>query len=210
MINSKLVKGAIFGLATSILSLSSYSVHAIGPGGYGGFALGSASYSDDELLGLCSDFGLDCSSESSDTAFKLFGGYRFNQYFSLEGGYADWGEVSIQPISVARLSFDATGPYLAILPGIPVGDKVTLFGELGVGYLDANLKGSVPVIGEVARVSDELTAPIYGFGADFHLEQVSLRLLWERIDPDETYSVEGVDVSTPKLDLYTIALMFRF
>jgi OOP family OmpA-OmpF porin len=210
MNNSIFSKSAIFGLSTLILSLSSYSAYAIGPGGYGGIALGSSSYSDDELVGLCSDLELDCTSNTSDSAFKLFGGYRINPYFSIEAGYADWGEVSVQPISGAALSFDAAGPYLAIMPGIPIRDNFTIFGELGVGYLDANLKATIPVLGEVARVSDELTAPIYGFGADLHLEQISFRFLWERIDPDDTYTVEGVNVSTPILDLYTVAVMFKF
>jgi OOP family OmpA-OmpF porin len=210
MNNSIFSKSAILGLSALVLSLSSYSAYAVGPGGYGGIAIGSASYSDDELVGLCGDFGLDCTSSTSDTAFKLFGGYQFNPYFSLEAGYADWGKVSVKPISGTGLSFESKGPYLALMPGIPIGDNFTIFGELGVAYLDANLKGTVPVIGEVARVSDSLTAPIYGFGADLHLEEVSFRFLWERIDPDETYTVEGVNVSTPILDLYTLAVIFRF
>ena len=81
---------------------------------------------------------------------------------------------------------------------------------MGVGYLDANLKGTLPIVGEVSRISDEVTAPICGFGADLHLEQVSFRFLWERIDPNETYTVQGVDVSSPELDLYTLAVIIRF
>lgn len=200
----------ILGIIWTVVSFTSTPAHAVISGGFGGIAIGSASYSDDELVGLCSDFGFDCSSETSDTAFKFFGGYRFGPYFAIEGGYADWGEVSVQPVSGAGVSFDAKGPYLAILPGIPIGENFTIFGELGVGYLDANLRGTLPIVGEVARISDEITAPIYGFGADLHLDQVSFRLLWERIDPDETYTVEGVDVSSPELDLYTIAVIFRF
>ena len=191
--------GVFSGLVALALLLASNGVRANDAGGFGGIALGSASYSDDQLVSLCNDFGLDCTSDTSGTAVKFFGGYRFGRYFSLEAGYADWGEVSVQPLSGTGLSFESKGPYLAIMPGIPIGDRVTLFAELGVGLLDADLRGTVPVLGEVARVSDEITAPIYGFGADWHLKQVSLRLLWERIDPDETYSVEGIDVSTLSL-----------
>ena len=207
---SILVRWIPLGVASVAWALASNPLSADEGRGYGGIAVGSASYSDDELLGLCDDFRLDCTTSTSDTALKFFGGYRISPYFSVEAGYADWGEVRVEPISGAGLSFDASGPYLAIMPGIPIGDGFTVFAELGVGFLDANLRGTVPVLGEVARVSDEITAPVYGFGADFHLQQVSFRLLWERIDPGETYQVEGVDVSTPVLDLYTVAIMVRF
>ena len=193
-----------------IISLSSYSSYATDPGGFAGIALGSTSYSDDQLIDLCSDFGLDCSSDSSDTALKLFGGYRFNPYIVVEAGYADWGEVSVEPVGGAGLSFDFKGPYIAVLPEIPVSDNFSIIGELAVGFLDANLRANLPALGEVASFSDSITTPIFGLGGVLHLDQVSFRFMWESIDPDETYSVEGVNVSSPELDLYTIAVVIRF
>jgi len=191
-------------------SLSPYLAHAVDPGGYIGLAAGSASYTDQELIGLCSDFGLDCDSDTKGTAFKFLGGYRFNPYIAVEAGYADWGEVSVEPVSGAGLTFATKGPYISLMPEVSVSDRFSLFGELGLGYQDANLSVSVPIMGEIDSISEKTIVPIFGFGAAINLNSVTIRFQWERIDPNETYTVEGFDISSPKLDLYTIGAVIRF
>lgn len=37
--------------------------------------------------------------DDTDTAWKLFGGYRFNKNFAIEGGFADGGEVKFDGVS---------------------------------------------------------------------------------------------------------------
>lgn len=193
-----------------LFSLSSFSARAVDPGGFIGLAVGSTSYSDQELINLCGDFGLDCSSNTKDAAFKFSGGYRFNPYIVVEAGYVNWGEVSVEPVGGAGLSFESKGPYIALMPEIPVSDKFSIFGEIGAGYQDAKLSARVPYLGEVASISEKAVVPIFGFGAAINLDQLTFRIMWERIDPNETYTVEGFDVSSPKLDLYTIGVVFRF
>ena len=61
----------------------------------------------------------------------------------------------------AGLSYDFKGPYIAVLPEIAVSDNFSIIGELAVGFLDANLRANLPVLGEVASVSDSITTPIF-------------------------------------------------
>jgi OOP family OmpA-OmpF porin len=210
MINTPPSRNAIVFSLLLMFSVFPYSAHAVDPGGFAGVAIGGASYSDEELINLCGDFGLNCSSNSTATAFKLFGGYRVNPYFAVEAGYADWGEVSVEPVGGAGLTFESKGPYVALMPEIPISDSFSLIGEIGAVYLDANLSARLPFVGEIDSISESVAAPIFGLGAAINLEQVTFRFLWERIDPNETYTLEGFDVSSPKLDLFTISAVIRF
>lgn len=53
-------------------------------------------------------------------------GYRFNQYFALEGGYIDFGDYGND------LANASTDGYTAAIKGmIPIADRIALYGKLG-------------------------------------------------------------------------------
>src|SRR5688572_8622553 len=51
---------------------------------------------------------LRSSFDDSDTTFAVFGGYRFNRYIAVEGGYLDLGEVTYSGTGTFRLNFFQT------------------------------------------------------------------------------------------------------
>src|SRR6476619_1304874 len=60
--------------------------------------------------------------DDRDTAFSVFGGYDFNQYFSVEAGYADLGNLKS---NVGGPDLEATAPYIAAVGKLPINDKVS-------------------------------------------------------------------------------------
>ncbi len=97
--------------------------------------------------------GADCTADSGDTGFGVFAGYRFNRNFALELGYLDLGAVTAELMNSTRVDgarldaegearLDATGILLSALISIPVGQRVSLFGRLGVLRWDGDLSAT--------------------------------------------------------------------
>ncbi len=61
--------------------------------GYVGGALGLTKDNKDGLEDIANQFGV--TKEDEDTALQIFGGYRFNKYFAIEGKLANLGEYTI-------------------------------------------------------------------------------------------------------------------
>src|SRR5665647_3238909 len=93
------------------------------------------------------------SDDHTDTAFKLFGGYQFNNYFALEGGYFNLGQFGYTAtalpagtqtgkIKLQGINIDAVGMF-------PIADKFSVFGRLGYQYAQAkdefSSTGVVPI-----------------------------------------------------------------
>jgi OOP family OmpA-OmpF porin len=85
-----------------ILSLLSFNAMAQN---YGFYAGGSVGYSDfhqnaSDIQSILADAGLSgvtatANVDDTDIGWKLFGGYHFNQYLGLEGGYTDLGRTKL-------------------------------------------------------------------------------------------------------------------
>jgi len=142
------------------------------PGFYLGGSVGGAT-TDDKAQDI----------DESDTAWKIFAGYHFLQFFAVEGGYRDLGAPSKNNVRVEPTGWDIAG-----LAGIPLG-PVYLFGKLGAIYWDAdtNIGGS-----------DDGTGYEAGIGASIDLWKIQLR-----------GEVEYLDVLDGSL-MYTVGAAWRF
>jgi len=183
-----------------ILSLSITSVFA-DEGPYIGLAVGQGSADDvcsdinsemDEFD--ISDIGFSC--DDSDTVYKFFGGYMFNQNFGVELSYNILGEVNAsfsdsETSDYASFSAEPTAVGLALVGSISVSDKFSLFGKVGYANWDVDIKVAVDMEGEVFSESESEgdSDVFYGFGGKYrYSESIGLRLEWERFDLD------GLDV----------------
>lgn len=84
-----------------------------------------------ELDGLDDGTGTIVDFDSDDTAFKLFGGWRFNRYFALELAYIDLGEAGEQVSGVPLdIAIDGFAPYL--VGTLPLGAGITVFDHLNL------------------------------------------------------------------------------
>jgi OmpA-OmpF porin, OOP family len=168
---------------------------------YIGGSLGQA-----EAEGVCDDvrtlvtgIGTVSSCDEKDSAWKFFGGYQFNRNFALEASYFDYGSVSASgqtfgiPFSV---SGDATAFGIAAMGILPLGDRVSLFGKLGL--LNTEIDVTAAGIGGAVSESDSETGLHIGVGVMFDLgRNFSVRAEWERNDEAE-------------IDMISIGAQFRF
>lgn len=206
------------GLAIAALLLALFAtspLYAEGEHWYVGGGLGLAAYSEDESNAVCSEFSLSCEQDEDSVSFKLFGGYRFNPFISVEGGFSDWGDVNVttRVLSAEVLGFTGSGVYVAAIPELPLGKHFSIFGELGatlvdmeVRVLDAGPLGAL--IG--GTESENVWAPVYGAGVAGNLKHWTFRLQWERIDPDTDFDFGLIKIASPTLDVLGISVIYRF
>ena len=142
---------------------------------YVGAALGSADF-DNGIDG----FQLD----SGGTAMRFYGGYRFNEHFSVDGGYVDFGQfdtfVDAGGNSV-QISVDADGFLFAATGSIPLSDRFSLYGRLGAFFWDGE-----SAVGNVDdNVSDVNAHFAAGISATVY-KKLSVTVDWSRFDLDGT------------------------
>jgi len=124
--------------------------------------------------------------DDDDTGWKVFGGYRFTKFLSLEGAYVDFGRQSD--------TFDASGSsgdFKAHLSGfspqlvgtVPLG-PVELSAKVGVYFIDVDLSADVDSIDELdfdSNTSEEDF--MYGVGVGATLfQRLNAKLEYEWID----------------------------
>ncbi|WP_129647401.1 porin family protein [Peristeroidobacter agariperforans] len=188
---------ALNGLALLGLLASTNVLAEIQPGFYAGVGVGTATI---ELDTIEVDDDFDFKFDADDTAFKVFGGYNFNQYFAIEATYYDGGEQEETIISFpgfnSSIEVGTSGLIASAIGRVPLGDLFSLYGKLGFASYDAEIKTLVngDVVFEEDGSDDDVA---YGVGASFNIgSQFELRAEYEAIslsDGDFTLlSVNGL------------------
>jgi Outer membrane protein beta-barrel domain len=123
--------------------------------------------------------------DDDDNSWKLFGGYRFNPYLSLEAAYIDFGgpEDSFEGSGSDnhyKLDISGFAPY--IIGSFPIG-PVELFAKAGYYFYDVDITADLddPDIDSSSSEEDFLYG--FGVGATF-FEHLNARLEYEKIDSD--------------------------
>jgi len=119
--------------------------------------------------------------EDSDSAWKLFGGYRLSERLSIEGAYVSLGDFykKGENSDISALTANAVGT-------IPVTEKFDIFGKLGVMRWSSD------------NTDDDESGfgVTYGIGTKMRInETTSLRAEWEKFPGIETSSSEDTDVN---------------
>jgi OmpA-OmpF porin, OOP family len=165
---------------------------------------------DQDVLDLTSSL------DDSDTAFGLGGGYQLNDHFAVEFVYVDLGSVGYQATAtvtdgvdqaVADVSLEssASGPVVSAVGILPIGERFSVFGRVGLALLNADGKARITIDGvsQGASQSSQKTDPMYGVGAEYSLSKnFSIRLAWDRYLDVGTEDVSG-DVDS---DLFTLGV----
>ncbi|MFQ5701984.1 MAG: outer membrane beta-barrel protein [Acidobacteriota bacterium] len=111
--------------------------------------------------------------DGSDSAYKLFAGFRWFRVVGVELQYADFGEPDDSGVEV-----DTRAAGLFLVGAVPLG-RWELFGKVGYAYWDANVTGSSPI------ADDNGADFAYGIGAAVSFAHFfSIRAEFERYDAD--------------------------
>lgn len=182
----------------------SLETHAQYPSGNTGFYGGIGAGRTDTDIGTA---GIAGSTDKNDNAWKVFGGYQFNQNFAIEGGYADLGRASVigaQGGVPAAAALDSKVWQAAAVGSLPLSPQVALTGKLGIAYADTDTTGNIG--GTAFGGSDSKTAPTYGLGLRYDFNRsFGMRGEWERF----RLGSAGLG-SRNDSDLYSVSAVFRF
>jgi OOP family OmpA-OmpF porin len=149
--------------------------------------------------------------DNRDTGYKLFAGYKFNRNFALEGGYFDLGRFGFTattvPAGTLNGSIRLRGVNLDAVGILPLNDKFSVFGRLGLNHAEARDSfsgtGAVTVTNPSPSKSD--TNIKFGAGLQYDFNQsLGMRLEAERHRIDDAVGNKG------DVDLVSVGLVFRF
>ena len=170
--------------ACAAASLFSSAANADDAGFYTGASIGKGTQSSDGFDG-------------SDVLFRALGGYSFNKYFALEGGYVDAGEQKDTRGNV-RLAVESDGFFAAVLARWPIGDGFSPYLKAGIAAYDSTSTVSNGVLEISETESDEDL--LFGGGFEFAFgEHVRVRTDYEK-----------VDVPDSEFDIYSIVFTYTF
>lgn len=149
--------------------------------------------------------------DDSNTSYKLFVGYEVNEWFAVEAGYVDLGEVvtqfgaTIAPNRIDDLLNDTLSvhPYLGdgfIAAGVVrwpfAGDRWSVVGRLGLFAWESDTTVRV-ISGGAGRVGDKDSGTdiMYGVGVELMLnDRWALTADWERYKLNEWLDVPSIGV----------------
>jgi OOP family OmpA-OmpF porin len=129
------------------------------------------------------DFGVKVGGfDASDTSFKVFGGYRFMNYFAAELEYVDGGSAEDGGIKI-----DVSGWNVSGIGRLPIGEKFNVFGKLGMIFWDAEARGFGDDSGEDFS---------WGIGAGYSFtDHFGMQVEYQGFEIEDTDTVDMISVS---------------
>ena len=191
---------AIFGLASAMALVG--PAFAQDAGFYVGGSLGQ------------SQVDLDCegttSCDDKDTSWKIFAGYQVNRNFAVEIGYSNFGAAtaSTPPIGfipAANVKIESTAWELLAIGLLPVADRFSVYGKLGLYLADTDVRVDFPPLGS-ATDSDDNTDLTFGIGVRYDFTRnFGVRAEWQRYS-----DVKAADFGESDIDVMSVGLVWKF
>ena len=193
------------GLLGAAMAASSPAALAQAPGDMGWYVGGALAQAEVEL---------DCTGttacDDSDSSWKIFAGYQFNRNFAVELGYGDLGQVtastpSIGIIPPANVAIESTVWELVAVGMLPLAERFSLFGKLGLYRADTDIEVNFVGLGSVTD-SDSNTDLTFGIGVRFDVTpRLGVRLEWQRYS-----GVAAADFDEGDVDVMSLGVAWRF
>lgn len=189
------------------------SQELLGPYVGGSIGRSNASFDTPSTLGAFGGPGYTVNSASQsnrDTGYKLYGGYRLNRNFALEGGWFDLGHsrytYNTTPPGSLSGNLDVRGLNLDLVGILPLSDRFSVFGRVGAAYAQSRTgfssTGAVPLANSR---SDRTTNVKYGAGLDYAItDRLTVRGEYER------YRINDSLRSTGHVDMASVGLVYSF
>lgn len=203
------------GLA-AFAALASPLAMAQDTGWYGGANVGQSRATIDDARirsGLLNDGFTSATIVDDDrsTGYKIFGGYQLNKNFSVEGGYFDLGKfgytATTVPAGTLNGTLKARGLNLDLVGTLPLTEKFSVFGRVGVNYAQTrdtfSGTGAVSVTNPNPRKND--TNYKVGLGLQYAFtDSLAMRVEAERYRVNDAVGNKG------DIDLVSVGLIYRF
>ena len=203
------------GLAALAVIASPFAV-ADDSGWYGGVNIGQsrATIDDARITSSLVGQGATATSITDDnrhSGYKLFGGYKFNRNFALEGGYFDLGRFSYTATTVPAGTLNGNirlnGLNLDLVGILPFTEKFSAFGRVGMNYAQARDSFAGTGIVNVLNPNPSKNEMNYKFGAGLQYDftqSLGMRLEAERYRINDAVGNKG------DVDLFSVGLVYRF
>jgi OOP family OmpA-OmpF porin len=149
--------------------------------------------------------------DNRDTGYKLFGGYKLNRNFAVEGGYFDLGKFGFTATTVPAGTLSGNiklrGLNLDAVGILPIAEKFSAFGRAGLNYAEARDSftgtGLVNVLNPNPSKRD--TNYKFGLGVQYDFtESLGMRVEAERYRINDAVGNKG------DVDLVSVGLVYRF
>jgi len=201
---------------TALALIASPSAMAQDSGWYLGANVGKtkAKIDDDRIITGVIPSGFTVTAindDDSGTGFKLFGGYQFNRYFSLEGGYFDLGKVGYQattlPAGTLNGEMKVNGLNLDLVLNLPFTEKFSAFARVGAAHANAKdtFVGTGAVLVTNPNPSERSTNVKFGAGLQYDFtKSFGMRAEVERYRINDAVGNKG------DIDLVSLGILVRF
>lgn len=174
----------------------------------------SANIDGDSIRANLENSGFDVNSlnqDRRDLGYKLYAGYKFSQYFALEGGYFDLGRFGFSADTLPRSDYAGntglTGWNLDLVGMLPLSERWSALARVGVIRNDTKTRfSSNGLINTAASNQDDnYNKHKFGLGVQYNISDAfTVRLEAERYRMDDLVGNNG------ELDLYSLGLVYRF
>jgi OOP family OmpA-OmpF porin len=149
--------------------------------------------------------------DNRDLGFKLFGGYQFNKYLALEGGYFDLGKFDFTatglPPGTLSGNIKIKGVNLDLVGILPITEKFSAFGRAGANY--AKVEDSFVGSGSLTVLNPNPTKRDTNYKLGLGLQYAFNDALAMRVEA-ERYRIDDAVGNDGDIDLISAGLVFRF
>ena len=151
------------------------------------------------------------SDRDRNTGYKVFGGYQINQNFAVEGGYFDLGRfgytASTTPAGTLSGNMRVTGLNLDLVGSLPLFDRFSAFGRVGVNY--ARTRDNFSGTGAFGMINANPSANGTNYKLGLGL-QYALSEAWSVRGELERYRVKDGIGNRGHIDMASVGLVYRF
>jgi OOP family OmpA-OmpF porin len=149
--------------------------------------------------------------DRNDLGYKVFGGYQFNRYFGVEGGFIDLGRFTYHASTTPDGTLDGRlrvqGANLDLVGTLPLSESFSLLGRIGGSYVKTrnNVDGQGAATVADARPSQREGNPKVGVGLQYEFNRsMLLRTDYER------YRIADAQGHRGNVDMLSLSLVFPF
>lgn len=151
---------------------------------------------------------IDCAGttecKTSDTGYKFFAGYDFNQIIGLEASYYYLGDVTASAANI-KGSFNAKGLDFSAVVKTPRLKGFAGFAKLGLAYVHGESGGTIGTLS--ASTSSSTTQPVFGLGVTYLIgDNTSLRAEYER----RKVKVADTDGAKSTVNVFSVGLQASY